>query len=65
MGGRTGLRYADCIATLGTYLPAWQQDQPSVWQPLTVHALMQDIQIIETALLAAWAEQSTDPKSKD
>lgn len=60
MGGRTGLRYADCLALLGQYLPAWQAATPAVWAPIQLHALMQDVQIIETALLQAWAESTPD-----
>lgn len=58
MGGRTGLRYADCIATLSAYLPQWQTDQPDVWAHHTVPALMQEIQIVEAALLSAWGDKA-------
>ena len=56
MAGRTGMRYGDCLALLGTYLPSWKDEHPGVWSALSVHALMQDVQIIETGLLSAWGE---------
>lgn len=58
MGGRTGLRYADCLALLASYLPGWKSSAPQVWRDIELPALMQDVQIIETAFLAAWGEKS-------
>ena len=58
MGGRTGLRYADCLALLGHYLPAWQLDAPRLWAGIELTGLMQDVQIIEAAYLTAWGEKA-------
>lgn len=58
MGGRTGLRYEGCIAVLERYLPHWQVEQPTVWQDITIVDLLQDIQILESALIAGWGEKA-------
>jgi len=53
MGGRTGLRYEGCIALLDSYLPRWQVDDPPTWGALTVADLMEQVQVIEGAMLTA------------
>lgn len=50
MGGRTGLRYSDCIATLGMYRDKLGIDD--------VADVFTDLQTIEHALLSAWHEQA-------
>lgn len=49
MGGRTGLRYGDCIGTLTLYREQLGVDD--------VTAVFAHVQTIEHALLTAWAEQ--------
>jgi hypothetical protein len=58
LGFRTGLDYAACIRTLDLYLPRWQRDESAIGQPglfaaLGVDDLMEDVMIIESALLVA------------
>lgn len=64
IGGRTGLRYEGCIAVLERYLPHWQAEHPAAWCDITIVDLMQDIQIIESSLLAGWGEQSDAEAAK-
>jgi hypothetical protein len=57
-GGRTGLDYPACIQILKLARRAWRReapDDPLVKRPLS--ALMEDLQIIESAMLAADAER--------
>lgn len=53
LGQRTGLRYESVIATLERALPVWQADDPAAWADRTVADLLDDVQIIETAMLSA------------
>ncbi len=67
LGQRTGLRYESVIATLERVLPAWQADDPAAFGDRTVTSLLDDVQIIETAMLNAdeerrEAERNTAPK---
>lgn len=63
MGGRTGLRYADCLALLTHYLPGWKADAPRLWEDVELPGLMQDVQVIEAAQLTAWGEKSQGAES--
>lgn len=56
VGGRTGLDYTACFTTLDRYLPRWQASGPA-FGGLTVEDLMEDVQIIERALLDVDQEQ--------
>lgn len=64
MGQRTGLRYEACVVLLDRYLPRWQQEQPDVWGPLAVDDLLQDMQVIEGAMLESWGEQADRERTK-
>jgi hypothetical protein len=57
LGQRTGLRYEACIPRLELALPRWQQDDPRMFGDLSVADLIDDVQVIEAALLAADAER--------
>lgn len=67
LGQRTGLRYESVIATLERVLPVWQADDPAAFGDRTVTDLLDDVQIIETAMLGAdderrKAERDSAPK---
>ncbi len=55
----TGLDYTACVAALALYLPHWQAEAAAddPLQHCTVPALMDDLRIIERAMLDAWAER--------
>lgn len=63
MGARCGLRYEGCTALLQAYLPAWQQDP--AFEGVELADLMRGLQIVETATLAADAEQRTKRRAAD
>lgn len=58
--GKTGLDYGACLATLAAYLPRWQAQAPAddAMQAMDVPALMDDLRVIENAMLDAWAEKA-------
>lgn len=62
LGSRIGLDYTACIRLLETYLPTWQAEgarstEPNPFAALTVADLMQDVQVIEHALIEADQEE--------
>lgn len=61
--GASSLAYEACIPTLELYLPRWKRDAPaeSPWQTMDVPALMDQLRIVEAALLQAAAEQRDTP----
>ena len=56
-GGRTGLDNTACLKTLALYLPRWRRESPAAFNGLQLPDLMEDVQIIEHALLAADGER--------
>jgi len=70
MGGRTGLRYEGCIPIIAAHLAEWQRRErehgaPGPWCDLTVQALMEDVQIIEAAILAAESERREQERQRE
>lgn len=61
LGQRTGLRYEGCMALLDRYLQRWRAEQSSLWGELEVTDLMQDLQVIESAVLNVDAERAAKP----
>lgn len=62
MGGRTGLRYDGCLPAMAQHLAEWQQREraagaPGLWCDLTLQSLLEDVQIIEGAILAVESER--------
>lgn len=67
MAGATGLDYAACIATLQLYLPQWRLTaQPGdAIHHTEVPQLLDDLRVIEQALLATWAEKAERERAEN
>lgn len=67
MGTRTGLDYGACIHRLSLALPRWQREggPHDAFAGLGVDELMDDVQIIEAALLEADAEKRERDQRKE
>jgi hypothetical protein len=64
MGQRTGLNYASVLPLLERRLPQWQASDPETWGALTVDDLLDDVQVIESAMLSADAERREAERTK-
>jgi len=62
--GRTGLDYSACITVLAMHLPRWRRESPGAFKGLRVPDLMEDLQIIERALLTADEERREEEEAK-
>lgn len=64
--GATGMDYTACIATLQLYLPQWRRAAPpgDPIHDIEVPALLDDLRVIEQALLATWADRAERERSK-
>lgn len=59
--GATGLDYPACLATLDRYLPRWAKELPTA-DPRDALDLLDDLRVIEQALLTAWADNAERDK---